>query len=63
MDMMGYAYDAQRALARIARIQGNAAGEGEWQARMASTAAALKTRLWREDLGVSHVHVLARNLG
>ena len=55
--MMGYAYDAQRALARIARIQGNAAGEGEWQVRMASTAAALKTRLWREDLGVSHVHV------
>lgn len=47
MDMMGYAHDAQRALARIARVTGNASGATHWEGRMATTAAALKARLWR----------------
>ena len=51
MDMMGYSHDAQRALARIARIEGDAAAVRKWEARMASTASALKRRLWREPLG------------
>ena len=51
MDMMAYAHDAQRALARIAAAQGDAAGARHWAARMAATAAALKARLWRAELG------------
>ena len=51
MDMMGYAHDAERALARIARIAGDAAGAAQWDARAAATAAALKANLWREELG------------
>jgi len=53
MDMMGYAHDAQRALARIAAIEGDGAAEARWAARMAATAAALKARLWREELGAA----------
>lgn len=49
--MMGYAYDAERALARIALIQGDDAAYARWTARMATTAASLKARLWREELG------------
>lgn len=48
---MAYAYDAERALARIAALQGNASAAGAWQARMTATAAALKSRLWRPELG------------
>lgn len=44
-------YDAARALARIAVIQGDAAAEARWRDRMVSTAAALKAHLWRPDLG------------
>jgi hypothetical protein len=51
MDMMGYVYDAERALARIALIQGNASAHAFWTARMAATAASLKARLWRPELG------------
>ncbi len=51
MDMMGYAHDAERALARIAGVTGNASGVAHWQGRMATTAAALKARLWREGEG------------
>jgi hypothetical protein len=51
MDMMGYAHDAQRALARIAALQGDAAESGRWAARAAATAAALRARLWRQELG------------
>ena len=53
MDMMGYAHDAQRALARIAAITGDGAAEARWAARMAATAASLKARLWREELGAA----------
>lgn len=49
MDMMAYAYDAERALARIAAIQGDAAARSAWAARMATTAASAKARLWRGD--------------
>jgi hypothetical protein len=51
MDMMAYAHDAERALARIARLAGDAPAAQRWDARAAATAAALKARLWREDLG------------
>ncbi len=47
MDMMAYAYDAERALARIAAIQGDVAAEGAWIARMATTAEISKYVLWR----------------
>jgi hypothetical protein len=53
MDMMGYAFDAQRALARIARAQGDGAAEARWAARMAETAASLRAQLWRDDLGAA----------
>jgi hypothetical protein len=51
MDMMGYAHDAQVALARVALLQGDAAAHSHWLARAAATAAALRARLWREELG------------
>ena len=51
MDMMGYAHDAQRALARIAALQGDAAQASRWAGRAAATAAALRAGLWREELG------------
>jgi hypothetical protein len=54
MDMMGYAHDAQRALARIAQLQGDAPGSSHWAARAAATAAALRARLWREELGACY---------
>ena len=53
MDMMGYAHDAQRALAGIARAQGDGAAEARWKARMAATAASLRARLWRDELGAA----------
>jgi hypothetical protein len=53
MDMMGYAHDAARALARIASLQGDGAALAAWTARMADTSAALKEWLWREDLGAA----------
>lgn len=53
MDMAGYAHDAQRALARIASLQGDAAGAAAWTARASATAAALKARLWRAELGAA----------
>ena len=53
MDMAGYAHDAQRALARIAALQGDAVGAAAWAARAAATAAALKARLWRPELGAA----------
>jgi len=53
MDMMGYAHDAQRALARIASIKGDAATEAKWQQRMATTAASLKEHLWRDEFGAA----------
>ena len=53
MDMAGYAHDAQRALARIAALQGDAPGAAAWAARAAATAAALKARLWRAELGAA----------
>ena len=51
MDMMGYAHDAERALARIALLQRDTAAHSKWTARMAETAANLKQRLWRESHG------------
>ena len=45
--------DAQRALARIASLQGDGAAHSKWTARMAVTAASLKQRLWRESHGAS----------
>ena len=54
MDMMGYAHDAERALARISAIKGDRAGERYWQAKVNVTAAALKRRLWREELGACY---------
>jgi len=53
MDMAGYAHDAQRALARIASLQGDPAGAAEWTARASATAQALKSRLWRPELGAA----------
>jgi hypothetical protein len=53
MDMAGYAHDAQRALARVAALRGDAAGAAAWAARAAATAAALKARLWRAELGAA----------
>jgi hypothetical protein len=53
MDMMAYAHDAERALARIARLAGDAPAAQRWDARAAATAAALKARLWRDDLGAA----------
>jgi beta-glucosidase-like glycosyl hydrolase len=49
MDMMGYAHDAQRALARIAAIEGDDATRALYAAKMARTAASMKARLWREE--------------
>ena len=46
-----YSHDAQRALARIALLQGDTAAHSKWTARMAETAAILKRRLWRESHG------------
>ena len=51
MDMMGYSHDAQRALARIAAIQRDDAAVRRWKARAAATAASLKRRLWRAEVG------------
>ena len=53
MDMQGYAFDAERALARIARLQGNTSAVEAWTARMETTAAALNVRLWREEEGAA----------
>ena len=53
MDMMAYAADAERALARLARLANNASAAARWQARAAATAAALKAALWREELGAA----------
>lgn len=54
MDMAGYAHDAQRALARVATLRGDAAGAAAWTARASATAAALKARLWRAELGAAY---------
>jgi hypothetical protein len=64
MDMMGYAYDAEKALARIARMlpshlqdhsHGHAEGEyGYWTSRMGRTAARLRARLWRESQSAAY---------
>ena len=51
---MGYAHDAQRALARIAVIRGDSGAQAKWSAAMATTAAALRRRLWREDRGACY---------
>ena len=51
MDMMAYAYNTERSLARICLLQGDAKAHSYWTQRMASTAAGLKRRLWREELG------------
>jgi len=53
MDMMAYAHDGERALARVARLAGDAAAAARWDARAATTAAALKARLWRDELGAA----------
>jgi hypothetical protein len=53
MDMMGYAHDAERALARIAKLQGDEAGSDFWTSKMKVTSAALRARLWRDDLGAA----------
>jgi hypothetical protein len=53
IDMAGYAHDTQRALARVASLRGDPAGATAWAARAAATALALKTRLWRADLGAA----------
>jgi neutral trehalase len=51
MDMMGYVHDAERALARIASIQGDQDAYAKWEAKMTETASRLKARLWREEHG------------
>ena len=50
-DMMGYAHDAERALAKIAAINGDATAIAKWQNKMQATAASLKKYLWREEHG------------
>lgn len=53
MDMTAYAHDAERTLARIARLAGDAPAAQRWDAAAAATAAAFKARLWREELGAA----------
>ena len=48
---MGYAHDAERALAKIASINGNVAAAARWEAKMEATAASLKKHLWSEEHG------------
>lgn len=53
MDMMGYAHDTARALARIAMIQSNNEAFEKWTLCMNTTATSLKQVLWQEDMGAA----------
>ncbi len=50
MDMAGYSVDLRRALARIARIQGNQSAEAMWSRAADDVVARVKTALWRPEL-------------
>jgi hypothetical protein len=48
-DVTSYSYDCRAALARLARIRGDAQEAALWEAKAAAVAANLKTQLWDEN--------------
>lgn len=48
-DVTSYSYDCRAALARLARMRGNAAEAASWEAKAAAVAANLKAQLWDEE--------------
>lgn len=54
MDMMGYTHDIKRALARIARLQGDAVAEQKWRSKAQGVATLTTANLWRQELGAMY---------
>ena len=54
MDMMGYAHDAARALARLAELRGDKEAHVRWNATAVATAEVFRAALWHGESGACY---------